>query len=359
MELGLQHFKFEVLHMKQSESISNNATWVQAISNQMRRNGEELEDVRLMEKILRILDPKFKLIVVTIEETKDRSKMMIEQLEGSLQAYEERHEKKQETTEQLLKLRIKNTTRRGKKTEAIKVVLEEVVAEEEVAVVDEAEAGTPVTTTTLKRRRLIKGSKERTSFKHKIQYYNCQKHGHYAAYCWVSKNKKEEKENFAEVKEEENTTLLLVYKDKGGEEQNTWYLDTGDSNHMCGRRDMFVEIDESIKGSVDFGDDSKIYVKGKGGILFRAKDGSYQVISNVYFVPNMTSNILCIGQLLEKGYDIHMKDYNKLFIRNQKGEFIAQVQMTKYKMFPMNIQCDIARPAMVINRGFGIFVLAT
>ena len=54
-----------------------------------------------MENILHSLDPKFEHIVVTIEETNDLETMMIEQLQGSLQAYEEKHKKKQEITKQL------------------------------------------------------------------------------------------------------------------------------------------------------------------------------------------------------------------------------------------------------------------
>ncbi|KAL5798921.1 hypothetical protein ACOSQ2_003741 [Xanthoceras sorbifolium] len=113
------------------------------------------------------------------------------------------------------------------------------------------------------------------------------KFGHYASECRAPSSKVNERSNYVEVKTEENETVLLACRDNDGDQENTWYLDTGVSNHMCGRRSMFVELDESVAGNVSFGDDSKISVKGKGNILIRAKNGSHQLISNVYYVPNM------------------------------------------------------------------------
>ncbi|KAL5855317.1 hypothetical protein ACOSQ4_005119 [Xanthoceras sorbifolium] len=49
-----------------------------------------------------------------------------------------------------------------------------------------------------------------------------------------------------------------------------------------------------------------------------------------------------MGQLLEKGYDIHMKDCS-LFIRDGKGNLIAKVKMSKNRLFSLNIQNDVAK----------------
>ncbi|CAN6715858.1 unnamed protein product [Malus baccata var. baccata] len=103
---GVEQVKKIRLQVLRGEFESLQMKGVLAVSNQLKRNGEKLEDVRIMEKILRSLDPKFEHIVVTIEETKNLEEISIEQLMGSLQAYEEKHKKRQGNDEQLLKTHV-------------------------------------------------------------------------------------------------------------------------------------------------------------------------------------------------------------------------------------------------------------
>ncbi|KAJ0113416.1 hypothetical protein Patl1_03378 [Pistacia atlantica] len=54
----------------------------------MKRNGEKLEDVRVIEKMLRSLTPSFEHVVAAIEESKDLEIMTTEELLGSLRVHE-------------------------------------------------------------------------------------------------------------------------------------------------------------------------------------------------------------------------------------------------------------------------------
>lgn len=90
-------------------------------------------------------------------------------------------------------------------------------------------------------------------------------------------------------------------------DSDTWYLDTRCSNHMTSRKEWIVDLDDNKKGRVHFADDRTLLVAGVGNIMIKCRDGKSAIITDVLLVPDMKSNLLSMGQLLEKGLSMKMQ----------------------------------------------------
>ncbi|XP_026451962.1 uncharacterized protein LOC113352349 [Papaver somniferum] len=108
----------------------------------------------------------------------------------------------------------------------------------------------------------------------KMQFYNYGIFGHFATTCTKPRRtttnnyKSNFKANIVEKEEKEedevkNENMLLACHTAEEQFQLKWYLDTGCSNHMYGRNDLFDNLDESIRSTVKFGNNSTIPVMGK------------------------------------------------------------------------------------------------
>jgi len=113
---------------------------------------------------------------------------------------------------------------------------------------------------------------------------------------------------------------------------------------------LFVDIQEIKHGHVFFGDSTKVPIKGKGKICFSQKDGKIGTMENVYYVPDLKSNILNIGRSLEKGFSIFMKDQKgfsifmkdrMLHLKDKSGRMFARVEMTKNRIFKLNLKIKV------------------
>src|SRR4051812_13684856 len=63
----------------------------------------------------------------------------------------------------------------------------------------------------------------------------------------------------ATVLSSEQNVMILVRDGTQGKEE--WYLDSGCSTHMTGRRDWFVQINQVVKNKVKFAEDSLSWPK--------------------------------------------------------------------------------------------------
>ena len=65
----------------------------------------------------------------------------------------------------------------------------------------------------------------------------------------------------------------MVTNDSDKATNNEWYLDTWCSNHMTGRKDWLIDLDELVKKNVKFADNSTVKAESLGRVLIHKKDG--------------------------------------------------------------------------------------
>ncbi|XP_074378564.1 uncharacterized protein LOC141720109 [Apium graveolens] len=253
-----------------------------------------------MEKLLRSLTRKFNYVGTSIEESKDLSTISIDELVGSLQAHKQRMNQYDDASH-----------------------LEKAL-QSKVSIGDSSGTSSSV----------------RGKGGYRGGYRGGRGRGSYE--CRAPKV--EERSHFTAAKEDKDvgTAMFLIYKGDEESKKNVWYLDSGATNHMTSHKYLFMEIDETISGEVTFGDSLKIPVKEKGTITIMSKNDEKKYINYVYYIPALKNNIISLGQLVEKGYNIQMQD-NSLIIRNQVRELIADVEMSKNCLFTLDMQTKVQK----------------
>jgi hypothetical protein len=167
--------------------------------------------------------------------------------------------------------------------------------------------------------------------KDNIECYKCHKFGHFQYEC----PNLEDSANYADYDSEE---VLLMAFEASSVTQNQpknkiWYLDSGCSNHMCGVKEWFHELDTRFRETVRLGDNSQMKVMGKGNVKLQV-NGLTQVITTVYYIPELKNNLLSIGQLQQKDLTIVFKR-NLCKVYHPDRGLIMSSQMATNKLYPI------------------------
>jgi hypothetical protein len=119
--------------------------------------------------------------------------------------------------------------------------------------------------------------------------------------------------------------------------EERWYLDSGASNHIIGNHEAFSELDTGIIGTVKFGDNSAVDIRGCRMILFHCKSGEHKALTDVYFIPKLHRNIISISQLDERGCQV-LIDGGILRICNRERKLLAKVERTKSWLYILELR---------------------
>ena len=87
---------------------------------------------------------------------------------------------------------------------------------------------------------------------------------------------------------------------------------------------------------------------GKGEVKIFTKKGKKKTIADVYYFPGMKCNLLSIGQLVQKGYNVFfVNDVCTIMDRAPSKRCIAKVKMTRNQMFPLKIRADLKNKVVI------------
>lgn len=323
--------EFDRLTMKDTEKIEDFAGKLAGIAANTSALGEEIEESKLVKKFLSSLPiKKYIHIVASLEQVLDLKTTSFEDIIGRLKVFEERVSVAEETQEDQGKLMFSNTESQSSRE----------YQEEQRG--NRGRGG-----------RFQRGRGRGRGFggrdASKIQCFRCDKMGHYASTCpdrllKLQEVQEQEKDDTQSADELMIHEIVYLNEDKvvpsrfevHDEQENMWYLDNGASNHMTGDRRYFTKINDSITGKVKFGDDSRIDIKGKGSIEFIDLNGDPRIMNDVYYIPELRSNIISLGQATESGCDIRLKG-EYLTMHDREGKLLVNATRSRNRLYKVRM----------------------
>nr|KAJ0208302.1 hypothetical protein LSAT_V11C500255750 [Lactuca sativa] len=351
---------FEALSMKDTEVVDEFAVKVSNIVSNIHTLGETVEESYVVKKLLRAMPSKFLQIASTLEQFGDLDEMTVEEVIGRLKAHEERMWGQCDIDDKKLLLNHQEWTERSKKK-----------TDEDSKFNhkrnrgggsrgwgrgqnrggNQGGRGGRGRGNSFHQKNNGNNGGSSSQDKSSMQCYNFQDYGHYAAECKNPRKERNQVNNLIHEQLDNEPTLLLASFDPTIEigeiklkptiEDKRRYSETikyvvSASNHMIGDKYKFRNLNKMIQGYVKFGNEARVRIKGKGSIVSQCKNGEHRKLDEVYYIPDLCSNIISLRQLAEGGDEIRIKD-PFLWVHDTSGRLLMRVQRSPNRLYKIEL----------------------
>ncbi|TXG46269.1 hypothetical protein EZV62_028232 [Acer yangbiense] len=343
--------EFEILKMKESESVKDYSSKLSELVNQMRLYGETVEDFKVVEKMLISLPEKFEAKVATIEESCDLKKLTISEMISKLQAQEQRISmRSDDVTEGAFQARHKwkQPGQKDQKKQNFdkRNVDQKGKGKMDGTLADSAAKGKFPPCSTCKRTNHL--SKDCWyKGKPQIQCNHCKKWGHREKFCRHKQNQSHsqpiQQANYTDDQPHVEDHLFMATQACFSTSKDAWYIDNGCTSHMARDLSLFTSLNRTDRTKVKLGNGQIVQAAGKGIISIHTNKGP-KLIHDVLLIPDLDQNLLSVAQLLKKGYSLSFEK-NCCIILDSNGIEIVKVEMCN-NSFPLSLD-QVSHSALV------------
>ncbi|GKB64398.1 retrovirus-related pol polyprotein from transposon TNT 1-94 [Tanacetum coccineum] len=281
--------KYEEFTITDDETIDCAFSRFNTIITSLKALDESFSSRNHVRKFLRALPSKWRPKVTAIEESKDLSKLSLNELVGNLKVYEIVLEKD---------LEIAKNKKEKYKSLALKA--RQVLSDEDASSSDSNDEEYAMAVRDFKKFFRRRGKFVRQPYDDKKNFRK------------VKEDKMEDRSGDDSKKEE---TCLMAHsnevRQKVNLEPDEWIQDSGCSRHMKGNKDLFSSYKTFNGGNVLFGSNTKSKIIDKGTTTHK-----YLTIHDVSHVENLSFNLLSVSQICDKKCKVLFSETNSEIIKD-------------------------------------------
>jgi transposase InsO family protein len=139
----------------------------------------------------------------------------------------------------------------------------------------------------------------------KVKCFICKKPNHYAKNCPTKANKDDNRSGKRE-KAWNGTLLTALAVDINS---NSFYIDSGATSHMTNNKSLLQDYFVDTPRLVTVANNQKMQSEGYGTVelLLKGHDETTK-ISDVIYVPGLSTNLISVGKMTDKGLDVHFTE---------------------------------------------------